>query len=155
MLVTPRDEKYVDQIQKLIGTKIPARKLEGLAEAVEARPQREDRGGRDRNRGKSNRDRKAYPVKPHGQVASMEPVASVAAQAAPQPARQDHRQDQRQRHQAPAKQHAPKPQQHQPREAVEDTRSQLPAFLLRPVKLPPAVEKPAPRVRKKASVTEA
>ncbi len=158
MLVTPRDEKYVDQIQRLIGTKIPARKLEGLAEAVEARPQREDRGGRDRNRGKSNRDRKPYPVKPHGQVASMTPApAAVAAEfqpvAAPAPVRHDHRQDHRQKNQAPPKQHTPRPQQ-QPREVAEDTRSQLPAFLLRPVKLPTATEKPAPRARKKTAETE-
>jgi len=156
MLVTPRDAKYVEAIQKLTGNTVPARRLDGLAEAVEARPAREDRGGRDRNRGKpSNRDRKPYPVKPHGQVASMEPAApaTVAAQPHPQPARHDHRQDHRQKQQAQPKQHhAPKPQQ--PRETVEDTRSQLPAFLLRPVKLPPPVEKPASRTRKKAAVTE-
>ncbi len=166
MLVTPRDAKYVEAIQKLTGNTIPARRLEGLAEAVEARPPREDRGGgrdrdRNRNRGKSDRDRKPYPVKPHGQVASMEPAAPVAAAQPPlqparhdnQSARHDNRQDHRQKHQAQPKQHhAPKPQQ--PRETVEDTRSQLPAFLLRPVKLPPPVEKPAPRTRKKAVVTE-
>jgi len=156
MLVTPRDAKYVEAIQKLTGNTIPARRLDGLAEAVEARPPREDRGGRDRNRGKpSNRDRKPYPVKPHGQVASMEPAApaTVAAQPHPQPARHDNRQDHRQKqHAQPKQHHAPKPQQ--PRETVEDTRSQLPAFLLRPVKLPPPVEKPAPRTRKKAAVTE-
>jgi superfamily II DNA/RNA helicase len=156
MLVTPRDAKYVEAIRKLTGNTIPARRLDGLAEAVEARPPREDRGGgRDRNRGKSNRDRKPYPVKPHGQVASMQPAAPVAppAQPHPQPARNDHRQDHRQKQPAQPKQHqAPKPQQ--PRETVEDTRSQLPAFLLRPVKLPPPAEKPAPRTRKKAAVTE-
>jgi superfamily II DNA/RNA helicase len=156
MLVTPRDEKYVDAIRKLTGNTIPARKLEGLAEAVDARP-REDRGrdrGRDRHRGKSNRDRKPHPVKPHGHVASMEPVAPVAAaQPHSEPARHDHRQDHRPKHQAPAKQLAPKPQQ-PPRAEPEDTRSQLPAFLLRPVKLPPAVEKPAPRPRKKETIGE-
>jgi superfamily II DNA/RNA helicase len=152
MLVTPRDEKYVEAIRRLTGNAIPARHLEGLAEAVDGRP-REERG-RDRNRGKSNRERKPYPVKPHGQVASMEPAAAIAAQPHPQPARHDHRQDHRPKHQAPAKQHPPKPPQPQ-RAAAEDTRSQLPAFLLRPVKLPPAVEKPAPRTRKKAEITEA
>jgi superfamily II DNA/RNA helicase len=150
MLVTPRDEKYVDAIRKLTGNTIPARQLDGLAEAVDGRP-REDRG-RDRHRGKSNRDRKPYPVKPHGHVAAMEPAPAPSAQ--PQPARPDHRQEHRSKHQTPAKPHAPKPQ-HPPREAAEDTRSQLPAFLLRPVKLPPPVEKPAPRTRKKAESTEA
>jgi superfamily II DNA/RNA helicase len=164
MLVTPRDDKYVDAIQRLIGTKIPARTLEGLAEATEQRPPRDDRrGGRDRNRGKGggDRDRKrAYPVKPHGQVASMEPAppASIVQQAAPQPAahaaaqpqhapaRQDHRRDHRAKPQSQQPQRAPKPA---PKEDAQDTRSQLPAFLLRPVKLPPAPEKAAPRVRKK------
>jgi len=164
MLVTPRDAKYVEAIEKLIGTTIPARRLDGLAEAVEARPPREERGGRDRNRGKSNRDRKPYPVKPHGQIASMAPAEAVAAapvaaaQPHPQPVRHDNRQDHRQKHQVQPKQHAPKPQQPRERErerdAVEDTRSQLPAFLLRPVKLPPPVEKAPPRTRKKAAVTE-
>jgi superfamily II DNA/RNA helicase len=161
MLVTPRDEKYVDAIQKLTGNKIAARTLEGLAEATQARPPREDRGGRDRNRGRGNRDpRKGqHPVKPHGQVASMEPAQMVAAPAQPAPqatqqhpaqARHDHRQDHRQKqHHAPKQQHPQKPQRHQQEDDAHDTRSQLPAFLLRPVKLPPAVEKSVPRSKKK------
>jgi hypothetical protein len=169
MLVTSRDEKYVDQIQKLIGKKIESRTLEGLAEATQARPPREDRGGRSgargKPRGRNDRDRKqhSYPVKPHGQVASMEPTpaapqpveaapapaATVQSQAQPAP-RNAHRQDHRQRSQQPKQQHAPKPQKsHHNDEDTRDTRSQLPAFLLRPVKLPPAVEKPAPRAKKK------
>jgi superfamily II DNA/RNA helicase len=175
MLVTPRDDKYVDAIQRLIGTKIPARTLEGLAEATEARPPRDDRrgGGRDRNRGKGgDRDRKrAYPVKPHGQVASMEPapaMESVAAIAQPvatppapaqqqqqqshAPARQDHRRDHRpKQHGDHRPKQAAKPQPQ--REPEPDTRSQLPAFLLRPVKLPPLPEKPAPRTKKKTDAS--
>jgi superfamily II DNA/RNA helicase len=157
MLVSPRDEKYVDAIQKLTGNKIPARTLEGLAEATQARPPREDRGSRDRNRGRSNsRDSRKgqHPVKPHGLVASMEPtqviatpVQSVAAQPAqqqPSPVRHDHRQDHRSKQQKhpPKPQHQnQKPQRHQQEDDTRDARSQLPAFLLRPVKLPPAAEK--------------
>ena len=162
MLVTSRDEKYVDQIQKLIGKKIPSRMLEGLAEATQARPPRDDRRGdrgRSRQRGGNDRDKRPYPIKPHGQVASMQPAPAAPEQvptaAAPQPApRQEHRQDHRQKHQQPQKHHAPKPQQRQQHEDAQDTRSQLPAFLLRPVKLPPAVEKPA-RVKKKEDPADA
>ncbi len=170
MLVTPRDGKYVEAIEKLIGKKLDSRKLEGLSEAVEARPARDDRrsgggGGRDRNRGGrgNDRDRKReYPVKPHGQVASMEPVAAAAVQPAPaqpaqvqqapvqQQARGDNRQDHRQRQNQP-RPNSPKPagKQHQQDDDTRDTRSQLPAFLLRPVPLPKAVEKPPAKVRKK------
>src|ERR1043166_164725 len=49
MLVTPRDAKYVEAIERLTGNKLVRRSLEGLADAVEARPH-EDRG-RDRHRG--------------------------------------------------------------------------------------------------------
>ena len=162
MLVTSRDEKYVDQIQKLIGKKIPSRTLEGLAEATQARPPRDDRRGdrgRPRHRGGNDRDKRSYPIKPHGQVAAMEPAPAARDQApaatAPQPApRQEHRQDHRQKHQQPQKQQAPKPQHREQRGDVQDTRSQLPAFLLRPVKLPPAVEKPA-RAKKKEDAADA
>jgi superfamily II DNA/RNA helicase len=168
MLVTPRDGKYVEAIERLIGKKLDSRKLEGLSEAVESRPARDDRrsggGGRDRNRGRGNdRERKReYPVKPHGQVASMEPAAPAATQPAPvqqapapQQVRQDNRQDHRPRQNQPrpnAQKPAAKPQ-HQQHEDTQDTRSQLPAFLLRPVPLPKAPEKPAPRAKSKA-VTE-
>jgi superfamily II DNA/RNA helicase len=167
MLVSPRDEKYVDAIQKLTGNKIPARTLEGLAEATQARPPRDDHGGRDRNRGRNNnRDSRkgSHPVKPHGQVASMEPTQMVvapaqpvaaqpavqSAQQHPSPARYDHRQDHRAKQHQPKPQHQnQKPQRHQQEDDTRDARSQLPAFLLRPVKLPPAPEKAAPRTKKK------
>src|SRR6185312_15254012 len=74
MLITPRDGKYLEAIERLIGKKLDSSKLDGLQEASDARPPREDRGGRDRGkggRGRNDRDRKReYPVKPHGQVAS-------------------------------------------------------------------------------------
>jgi len=163
MLMTPRDAKYVEAIEKLIGKKFEAIKLEGLSEAVEARPERSERRGGDRGRGRGrsgDRDRKReYPVKPHGQVASMEPAApAAAAEPVAQPVRlvdrhehrqkpqQDHRQDHR------AQQRKPQAPRHQDNEPEQDTRSQLPAFLLRPVPLPKAAEKPASRAKKSADV---
>ena len=156
MLVTPRDGKYVEAIERLIGKKLESRKLEGLSEAVEARPQRDERrGGRDRDRGRgrgNDRERKReYPIKPHGQVAPMEPAAPAAAQPAPAAApaqRSDHRQDHRPHAKPQRPQHPPREQQPS-REEAQDTRSQLPAFLLRPVPLPKQPEKPAGRAKKK------
>ena len=151
MLMTPRDAKYVEAIEKLIGKKFVPLKLEGLNEAAESRPARDDRrgggGGRDRGGRNNDRDRKReYPIKPHGQVALMEPVKPApAATPAPQPVaaapqRNDHRQD----HRPSAKPRASQPQ----REEIEDTRSQLPAFLLRPVPLPKQPEKVAGKAKK-------
>ena len=157
MLMTPRDGKYVEAIEKLIGRKFEPLKLEGLNEAAESRPARDDRRGgrdRDRSRGRNNdRDRKReYPIKPHGQVAPMEPVQPAAAQpVAAKPAsapRHDHRQDHRP-HAKPQRAQQPAREQQPSREEAQDTRSQLPAFLLRPVPLPKQPEKPAGRAKKK------
>ena len=173
MLASSRDAKYIEAIEKLTKSTIPHRTLDGLAEAVEARPPRDDRGkgdkrGRDRGRGRDGGKRREHPVKPHHQVAAMEPVKPAAeplvAQVqephvretraqeppahehkprshAPRPPKQNiehHVQTQQPRHQQPRPQHREEPKQ------VD--KAQLPAFLLRPVKLPP--EKPA-RVPKK------
>jgi len=170
MLATSRDFKQVADIEKLIGTKLDHRTLEGLAEAVQARPAGSDRprNGRDRNAGRggrNDRDRKQHnrPVADHGHRASMEPTQQVAAapvaEAPTQPhveqqqqpvqqqpqkhhrPRQDHRQNKPQ-HQK--QQHAaPKPQAQNKEPKVSDAH-QLPAFLLRPVKLPPAEKPKAP-----------
>jgi superfamily II DNA/RNA helicase len=125
MLATPRDDKYVEAIERLTKTKLSRRKLDGLAEAVEERPRREDRSGRDRNRNSNrNRDRdrdhkkREHPIKPHGQVAAMEPFKTA------QPVTPTTR---------PARQSAEpqgRPQSRQP------DGMQLPAFLMRPVPLP-------------------
>jgi superfamily II DNA/RNA helicase len=158
MLVTPRDEKYVEAIRRLTGNAIPARALDGLAEASAARPPREDRRSRDRHRGRDSR-RREHPIKAHGQVASLEPATP---RPAPEPARShapqrsDHRQDHR--HKTPKQPHhqtkPPANAADRQRESAPDTRDQLPAFLLRPVKLPPPPEKPAPRSRKKEEPAE-
>ena len=168
MLATPRDAKYVEAIEKLTKTVVPHRTLEGLAEASEARPPREDRGGRDRNsrgpqRGRKPDRHREHPVKPHGQVASMEPAKADAVQPVPQPAqprpqeqhqpRREHqprppRQQQQHQPQPPKQQRPAEPRHSEPRQAEPKNTdaAQLPAFLLRPVKLPP--EKPARATKK-------
>jgi len=148
MLATPRDEKYVDAIERLTKSKLAHRRLDGLAEAMRERPadDRPHRNDRDRNR-RGRNDRRDRPVKDHGQRAAMEPAKQTAPshepqRPAPEPARAlpephqhrapkpDHRQDHRQ--------HAQKPQKQQPRQpkAPGEDASKLPAFLMRPVKLP-------------------
>ncbi|MDE2183390.1 MAG: DEAD/DEAH box helicase [Alphaproteobacteria bacterium] len=145
MLATSRDAKYVEAIEKLTKSTLPRRRVEGLAEQVRERPPREDHKGRDRR--ERRRDRRPHPVKPHGQVAAMEPAPPKAP---PQPAsdmtpvtmgNQQPRTPQ-QRSQRP--QQRPRPQQ--PAETKPD-RNQLPAFLLRPVNLPKAPAK-SPRKAK-------
>ncbi|HEY1708123.1 MAG TPA: DEAD/DEAH box helicase [Rhizomicrobium sp.] len=171
MLATSRDEKQLDAIVKLTGNNPPHRTLPGLSEAVQARPPRDDRHGKDRNgrsgdrnRGRSgrDRDRRPHPVKDHGQRASMEPVQrveqpvsapAVQAMAAPvetasMPRVQEPRHEPRTP--KPQQQHRPKPQQPRAPESERTDASQLPAFLLRPINLPP-VEK---RTRKKPADAE-
>jgi len=151
MLVTPRDGKYLEAIERLTGRKLERRALEGLSEAVEARP-RDERRDRNKGRGRNDRDRKReYPIKPHGQVAPMEPVTPVQAapvQATSSPPGPDQRQKQQRDHRQDHRAREKKPQQQQ---TADDTRSQLPAFLLRPVKLPPAAPKTPARPRKSES----
>jgi superfamily II DNA/RNA helicase len=151
MLATSRDGKYVEAIERLTKATLPHRKLEGLAEASDARPPRDDRHsrdrhGRDRGRGRE-RDHRDRPVKPHGQVAAMEPIKMDSTHSARRP--QEPKQHQPQKQQAPR---PPKPQQqpkqHQPREPKQPDPQQLPAFLLRPVNLPKAPEKPVRTAKK-------
>ncbi|HEY4115196.1 MAG TPA: DEAD/DEAH box helicase [Rhizomicrobium sp.] len=164
MLVTSRDAKYLDAIERLTGHKVERRTLEGLAEAVQARPHDEHRhGGRDRNRGASHRGRNAHsrPVKDHGQRASMEPVAPSAmeapahapqphaSKAPPQPKQHDHRPAKQHRGNTPAKQ----AKASQPHAEKKPDAEQLPPFLLRPIPLPK--EKPAAAPRKKVKAAAA
>ena len=146
MLATPADGKYVDAIERLIKVAIARRKLEGLAEQVRERPPREDRGGRDRRKGRDHR-RGDRPIKPHGQVASMEPAKPQQPQQQQAPHQRAPRPPQQQR----AKPSQPnRPQQpFVPQSPGLSDAQQLPAFLLRPVNLPKAPEK-KPRADKKA-----
>jgi superfamily II DNA/RNA helicase len=136
MLAATRDAKYVEAIERLIKTTLKHRTLEGLAEATRSRPPRENRK-RDHDRGRRReRDKHERPVKPHGQVAAMEPVKMEPikpepAQSAPRPAK-------------PKAEAAPR--SYQPR---QPDAYQLPAFLLRQVPLPKTPpRKPSTRKKK-------
>jgi superfamily II DNA/RNA helicase len=182
MLVSSADSKYVEAIEKLTKMTLSRRTIEGLAEQVRERPPRDkfrnnrDGGGRGRDRDRQGRkDHRDHPIKPHGQVAAMEPAKPVSPPAPrndqprqdqryeqrqeqrhEQRPRSDHRQDFRQQQRRPER--APEPvnrpepvhyaqvfKQKNNAPKVEVTPvdiSQLPAFLLRPVKLPKTPEKP-------------
>ena len=137
MLVGSRDEKCVAAIEKLMGSAIPRRAMQGLPEeAPKPERSRDARGGRGRERSRG-KGREREPV-PHGHRASYEPAtvtlpAATESQpiAAAAPA---------QVQAALPRSHSPKGGSHtsqaEPRSGGHDP-SQLPAFLLRPVRLPP------------------
>jgi superfamily II DNA/RNA helicase len=171
MLASRRDEKYIDAIEKITGNTLERREMLDIEVREDTRPRRDgDRhGGRGRERGRSqggkHRDRRPPDGKYHEHVAGMEPVQvnpDAVAQApeparAPQPPRE--RQEKRPRDQRPRgerqEQRAPSERQSQEKrerhsqrhhneqaakpEAVD--KSQLPAFLFRPV----PVRKPEPQ----------
>ena len=125
MLVTTRDEKSVDAIQKLIGKSLPRRQIEGVE------PREERSGGRDRRSSghrEQRRDRRDRPVPDHGQRAAIEPVRPTQKTAPTQDA-------------------APLAAESQSATALPEwmhtatpDACQLPIALLRPVKLPPPRE---------------
>jgi superfamily II DNA/RNA helicase len=140
-LATTAEKKYVDAIERLIGTDIPKRKLEGI-EVKEQAPRHHER--RSHGRQQPGRQR---PIKPHGQVANMEslpqkplPSSHEAVPKEPAPVRFEDAKP------APRKQASPSVAS-EAREAAVPDGSRLPAFVFRPVPLPKA-EKAAP-VRKK------
>ncbi|MBL6852987.1 MAG: DEAD/DEAH box helicase [Alphaproteobacteria bacterium] len=123
-LVTPRDDKQVDAIEKLMKLKINRRVMSDIEVREDRGTRREERGGRGGDR-RGGRDRgrrgdRFKPEKYHDHVASMEPTQvvdapAVADAAAPveQPvakAPREHkpRQDQRPRHE---KKHEPRREQ--------------------------------------------
>ena len=158
MLVSPREQKYVETIEKLTKSQLPRRKIEGI-EVREDMPRRDDQRGGNRNRGRN--PRRERPRADHGQRAAIEPAQQILAkepvvhtpeprpvQQAVKPQKQDHRQDHRQKQTPkPQQQHKQQPQHAEPK--TPDAH-QLPAFLLRPINVPKAPEKPAPRTRKKS-----
>jgi superfamily II DNA/RNA helicase len=145
MLASPRDAKYVETIERLIGNSLQRRSMMDIEVREEGRARREDRGrGRDRGRGQAkdhHHDRRPPGGKFHDEVASMEPVEAKPLAAVPQaPQPQKARQEQRPREPRPEKRErsGPRPE---PRSVAVD-RSELPAFLFRPV----PVRKPEPQV---------
>jgi superfamily II DNA/RNA helicase len=135
MLVGARDEKCVAAIEKLMGLTIARRAMEGLPEEAP----RPDRAREPRGRGRERKRGHGREPQPHGHRASYEPhVATTSTAPAPAlerpvtahvPTRE------------PSPRHhvnksEPRPKQGEARASGHDA-SQLPAFLLRPVKLPP------------------
>jgi len=168
MLAGSRDAKYIEAIEMLTNTKLPHRTLEGLAEASNARPPDERRGGRDQKRGGRERGRghdrrpphgeqRSHHAKPVQQHAAQTPVArdSAPQEQTPRPQQQPAQHHQPQQHkphapqqQQPKQQHKPQHQPRPPKPEGSDAH-QLPAFLLRPINVPKAAEKPVPRAKKK------
>jgi superfamily II DNA/RNA helicase len=158
MLASHRDGKYIEAIEKITGQKLPRREMMDIEVREEARTRRDDRGGknergRDRGRGRDgkHRDRRPADGKFHEHVASMEP-AEVTPNAAPAEAPQVHesrpirheqvRQEQKPRHEKlPRNEHRPQKRerssqrQHNEQAARPEAvdKSELPAFLFRPV----------------------
>jgi superfamily II DNA/RNA helicase len=159
MLASTRDTKYVETIEKLTGNKLARRSMMDIEVREEPRRHGGDRhGGRDRNkrggRDGKHRDRRPPGAKFHDHVASMEPSAVVETSApqpaiADAPAPQPHRnppREHKQPHDKPRQEHKPhgdKPRhEHRPRQDHKQNqdqkpqavdKSQLPAFLFRPV----------------------
>jgi superfamily II DNA/RNA helicase len=139
-LATAVENKYVEAIERLIGTAIPRRKLEGI-EVREHAVRHPDR----RNHSKQDSGRQR-PIKPHGQVAKMEPLSQASttpsreAAAESEPGRTDTSKQRTRRH-------VPHDTQSEPHDNATPDGSRLPAFVFRPVPLP-KVGKVAP-IRKK------
>ena len=105
-IATPADAKYLGQIEALVKLEIPRGEVpEGALAEVADRPERHDRprsaeGRGPRTRGPRGGDKRDRPVKPHDEVASMEPIAAepvvvAAVEEAPAPARREERRDDR------------------------------------------------------------
>jgi superfamily II DNA/RNA helicase len=148
MLATPKDSRLVEAIESLTKLPIEKRTMEGLEIREDHRPR--DRSHGDKRRGGQRGDHKSrYKPDPNREQVAMHPappvVATAAAERAPERVQERKHAP---RHQQPAKPKTAAKAQHTERE--NDDLNRLPAFVLRPVVLPPKVEKPAPRPRKKA-----
>jgi hypothetical protein len=135
MLATPRDSKLVDAIEKLTDQPIRRRKIEGLEIREE---HKHPHGHRRSDHRESSRDRKPKPHATH-----------APANTAPSPAKHE---PVRPHQPAAVSKHISAPRrENPPRRGTEHETpdpSHLPAFQLRPVKLPPVTEKPARKPKK-------
>jgi superfamily II DNA/RNA helicase len=169
MLATPKDSRQVEAIESLTKLPIARRSMENLEVREDTRPRDKGRGDR-KPRREHNRP---IPKPPAGtEPAAMHPAPKIAAvpaaervpaaEHAPAPERTHAPRQQ----QSPRQQHAPRPQQErkpqqpqrqqqapkqQPPDREHEDLNRLPAFLMRPVILPPKPEAPAPRTRKKTN----
>jgi superfamily II DNA/RNA helicase len=163
MLASHRDGKYIEAIEKITGQKLARREMMDIEVREDERPRRDqDRhgrggkgGGRDRgNKNGGQRDRRPPGGKYHDQVASMEPTETRSDAPAPQaprpeqPKQEQHRQEQP-RQEKPRQEHKPRTEKHHglgqgqrerhqrpPERPAAVDKSELPAFLLRPVRKP-------------------
>jgi len=147
-LATPRDGKYIEAIERLIGSPLKRIVLDGLSEAVKAQPARDSHHG-DRNRGRRGRSGRGSEHH-HREHTQHKPAQHAAAQPQQQ-ATEPHRKSEHKPRQQQQASHAAKTQPQRPADRTPDAH-QLPAFLLRPVPLPKS-DKPAPAVRKKVPIT--
>jgi superfamily II DNA/RNA helicase len=160
MLATPRDAKYVEVIEKLTGKPVGRRSMMDIEVRDDHRPRRDHdgHGGKGRDRGgrggkDRHRDRRPPGGKYHDQVASMEPTeanpGAAPAEVTEQPRQERPRQEPklRQEHKPRQEQRPEKHQghgqrdRHQPQRPAAVDKSELPAFLFRPV----PVKKPEPQ----------
>jgi superfamily II DNA/RNA helicase len=157
MLASHRDGKYIEAIEKITGQKLSRREMMDIEVREETRPRRDNdrngrggKGSRDRGRGRDGKqhDRRPPGGKFHDQVASMEPAeanpttAPVEAVEQPRPQEQPKRQEQKPRHEnrprnepRPEKRDRSSQRQHNEQAARPEAvdKSELPAFLFRPV----------------------
>jgi superfamily II DNA/RNA helicase len=151
MLATPRDAKLVEAIEALIGQPIGRRRMEGL----EIREELNKRPRDSRNSGRSHSSRGRRSASPARGDSALQPAANGHhANGKPQAAHPHHPSPAAKRPDAaPPRRAQPAP----PHEAEHDTPdlNRLPAFLLRPVTLPPIAEKPPARRTKKAALSPA
>jgi superfamily II DNA/RNA helicase len=144
-LVSRHDEKSLAAIEKLLGIPIERRVMEGLPEET-PRPERaHDRRDRGRNRGEGRKHRG------HGREDAS------ASRSEPQAVPQERKQTAAPANAAPPREHrapqpASQPRSQETRPGASHDASQLPAFLLRPVVLPPRPErKPASKTARGTS----
>jgi superfamily II DNA/RNA helicase len=149
MLATPRDSKLVDAIEQLIGQTIGSRRMENLEV-------REELG---HPRGRHQGDRSARGRRPAREPRGhSHPPANTNGHHAPAPiphAAKPHQQSAAattSESPAPRREQPPAPHRHAREHDAPDL-NQLPAFLLRPVKLPPTEKSAARKSKKVAEAT--
>jgi superfamily II DNA/RNA helicase len=155
MLVTPRDAKYMEAIERLVGKPIARHHLEGLADAVRAQPAREHhhRDGNRSRRGGSHREHGRSRGTSHHSAPKPAALPETIPAAEPRKAEhKPHAPEQRSTHAPITTTSQAKPKSTKPQAEPTVDSHQLPAFLLRPVPVPKS-EKPPSASRKKTPVT--
>ena len=143
MLVTHRDEKNVTAIEKLIGQPIARRVMEVAPEDQRAPERPRERGRRDQK--SSGRSRRPDGRSTHSH---SQPVEAAAVRSVAPPPRESAPEARKRSDAAHPKAHMPAEPRPVPKSGHTRDAAELPAFLLRPVKLPAL--KPA----RKADISE-